>query len=633
MRKISVVIAAAACMLISQSAFAETAYWVSPQGSDLGSGTESSPFATVDKAREVIRKNKPSPMTEDIVVYIQKGTYYHENPITFTEEDSGTDGYNIIYKNAPDSLPEEVCLVGGTPAEEWIDNGNGIYYADVGENNVWTIYEDGVRGISARYPNLVVDEEFPMARAPYLYARSDGGRNSHSLLTYNDGEISKSAQNAIAKDSWSRLFIWSASGYDWYTDTIEVNAINKNTNTIYFTGETKYSPSSDDNRKVTDANGVKAGSRYFLMNTLAFLDQPGEFYMNPYKDRIYYKPRNAENLTNEKIIIPKVKTLLLVEGSSEETPVHNIRFEGITVQDTDFRDTSINSGKSTDGVLATTVGGAGNISLKNAENITVSGCIIKNSGLNGINLDDYCKHNTVENCLITNVGSNGINLHGKSLGTGDVNTQNVITNCRIDRAGELDSGGNGIVLRQSSSNTISHCYVTNTVRTGISLFGLSDISDFSGVYTSGNNISYMLFEDCMQDSGDDGVIYLNRTGNETYPHTNTFEQILIDGAKAHPQMLDMKPDGVYTDINSYGQKFKNVEVRNVARYSFVAYKFSGTSKYVTGHTFENVSWNGYNYTGELLSGSTIVGGKFDSSKMDYENIGLTDNFPFADYDI
>jgi len=630
MKKITAfIITAAALFVFAQSSFAATEYWVSADGNDNNPGTESSPFATIEKAKQTIRQTKPDNMTEDIVVYIKEGKYYHEKPVVFNEKDSGTDGFKIIYKNAPGAKPENVQLIGGVPATEWYCyNDDDIYYTDVGAVNVWTLYEDGQRAIPARYPNFVYDENYPMARAPYLYARSDKGENSTTYLTFDEGEIPSAYQAALLSESWAKLHLWSASGYDWYTDNIYINSINRITNKIYFTADrTKYSPSSDDNRNVRDENGVKAGSRYFIMNVRALLDAEGEFYMNPFKDRVYYKPRNTENLTNGSIIIPKVSTLLLAEGSSEEALVKNIQFEGLTIRDTNTGNISITSYASTGGVLGSTVGGAGNISLKNAENIVISGCIIKNSGKNGIYIDDYCKYNTVKNCLITNIGYNGINFHGKSLSAGDVNTSNTVTNCRIDKIGETDGSGNGIIIRQSSNNIISHCHITNTVRAGIGLYGISNISDYSGVYTYGNHISYMLFEDCIQDSGDNGVVYINRPGDKNIPHTNTFEQILIDGAKSHPQVLDVKPDGVYADIGAYGQVFKNIEVRDVQRYSFVSYKYD-SSTFVTGHTFENVSWNGYNFTGSLLQGSTVVGGEFDSSKMEYDKIGLTKDFPF-----
>jgi hypothetical protein len=64
------------------TAAVQAAYYVSPTGSDTNPGTESSPFQTITKARDVVRTiNKD--MTGDIFIYLRGGTYNITSTVTF----------------------------------------------------------------------------------------------------------------------------------------------------------------------------------------------------------------------------------------------------------------------------------------------------------------------------------------------------------------------------------------------------------------------------------------------------------------------------------------------------------------------------------------------------------------------
>ena len=64
--------------------------YVAPNGSDNNDGSESSPFATVQKAKETIRNmNAANSLPEGgVTVYLRGGTYYIDEGMTFTKEDS-----------------------------------------------------------------------------------------------------------------------------------------------------------------------------------------------------------------------------------------------------------------------------------------------------------------------------------------------------------------------------------------------------------------------------------------------------------------------------------------------------------------------------------------------------------------
>ena len=89
-----------------------TVLYVATDGSDANSGSKDSPFATVKKARDEIRRLKKENAlgSDGAVVYIREGNYNILDTIEFTEEDSGTANAPIVYRGYPD---EEVNFVGG----------------------------------------------------------------------------------------------------------------------------------------------------------------------------------------------------------------------------------------------------------------------------------------------------------------------------------------------------------------------------------------------------------------------------------------------------------------------------------------------------------------------------------------
>src|SRR6266487_4608795 len=66
-------------------------YYVAPTGSDGNSGTLETPFATIQRAQQAVRK-KPGP------VWLRGGTYYLPEKLVFTIEDSGSKVAPVIYQ-------------------------------------------------------------------------------------------------------------------------------------------------------------------------------------------------------------------------------------------------------------------------------------------------------------------------------------------------------------------------------------------------------------------------------------------------------------------------------------------------------------------------------------------------------
>lgn len=88
-------------------------FYVAPSGDDQNSGTETKPYATLERARKAIRALKETgalPDRNGSHVYLRSGQYRFSKSFALNEDDSGTLESPIIYSAYPD---EKVILTGG----------------------------------------------------------------------------------------------------------------------------------------------------------------------------------------------------------------------------------------------------------------------------------------------------------------------------------------------------------------------------------------------------------------------------------------------------------------------------------------------------------------------------------------
>lgn len=68
-------------------------------------------------------------------------------------------------------------------------------------------------------------------------------------------------------------------------------------------------------------------SAFYLTNAYELLDTPGEWYLDALQRKVYYMPRQGENMANADVEVPAVETLLRVEGTPDN-PVRDVTFTG-----------------------------------------------------------------------------------------------------------------------------------------------------------------------------------------------------------------------------------------------------------------------------------------------------------------
>jgi hypothetical protein len=97
-------------LLLAQPSSA-TDFFIATNGNDTNPGTRSKPFATLERAREAVRKLNPQAAPKSpITIHLRGGDYFRTNALELTALDSGTRQTLIIWQAAKG---ETVRLLGG----------------------------------------------------------------------------------------------------------------------------------------------------------------------------------------------------------------------------------------------------------------------------------------------------------------------------------------------------------------------------------------------------------------------------------------------------------------------------------------------------------------------------------------
>jgi hypothetical protein len=604
MKRIAMIPLACLCALMAcaTSAPVELMLYVHPErGDDSGKGTRQNPFQTVHRAQEAVREAVPG-MQGDIVVNLAPGEYRLTRSLKLTESDSGRNGFKVIYRSQEG--PGQARLLASFPLREWEEYRDGIWkhdldgYQALRSGAFTTLYEDGKRARVARFPNYVHRPEQPTAMGPYLLTedgspRPEEGERTAWLKYFPDDAP------PITEVTSMQVHIFEGGYRDWFRRMREVIFIDPDQRRIEYKGNY--------------VHGTLARARYFLANELAFLDEPGEFYLDRSDGVLYYMPFGEGHPDTLNINAPLLGRLIEMQGASREEPVENIVLDGLALEETDDYPAQDNwwgtdSGRE-DGAL---------IWMTYAQNIQILRCHLRNSGRHGIMIVGHNIGNLVEGSLIEHMGVNGVTFANHFEGTENRNEHNRIYNCRIGHVGESRCYAENIGVRNASYNEVSYTELHDSVRYAITLRGnttphLSSPEDPIGWIdfppTKGNHFHHLRIERVGQDSGDMGALHGANLNIPDGDAVNIFEQITVADTVPAPGLTDIPPDGIFLDWPKMAmhQVFRNIHIVRTEG----AHLRSNRRENADSSVKDNVSW--------------VAG--FQREGMAYDQIGVTGDFP------
>ena len=287
-------------------------YYAAPDGRDNGQCKEGAP-CSLDRAKQLARK-LAGKGKQDVVVELADGTYRLSSPLRFDAQDGGRNGHQVSWRAAPGAHP---VLTGALAVTGWTasDAGAGIYEADV------------PTGIDPRqlYVNGTLAPQASMQLA-----------NSDVTVTAT-GLTIKNPALAYLADLPDQGRIEFQSLGDFTNRYSPVGSISGDTITMA-------QPAWDNNTWGWDTvqNSFLAGPTWYLQNSLRFLDQVGEWYVDPTAGKVYYKPGAGVDPNGLDVELPRLETLVSV-GGTYDAPVSHLSFSGLTFTGTSWL------GPSTDG--------------------------------------------------------------------------------------------------------------------------------------------------------------------------------------------------------------------------------------------------------------------------------------------
>lgn len=403
--------------------------WVAPDGDDKNPGTKESPLASVDmaqrKARELRRLNDAS-VAEGIQIILKGGQYSLAEPLIFRPEDNGTPASPTRIIAAEGEKP---VLSGGVRIENW----------------------QPVRGVLKGLPQNanghVWAADIPVIGGRRLLFRQlwINGSKAVRASTLNDGKLPRILSvDKSAEEMWIPV-----PGFDpenigqlefvihqwWAIAILRVKSIRveKDKALVKF-----HQPESRIEFEhpwpapfIDEKKELNGNSAFYFTNALSLLNSPGEWYADLNGGKLYYWPREGEDLNAASCIVPVLEELVRVEGTTDH-PVKHIAFQGIAFGHSAWLRPSVKghvplqAGWSITEAYKLKIPGtpdkaglenqawierqASAVSVKNAHDIRFEKCSFEHLAATGLDFVTGTHHNLVDGCLFRDIGGTAIQM-------------------------------------------------------------------------------------------------------------------------------------------------------------------------------------------------------------------------------
>ncbi len=427
----------------------EVVFYVSTEGSDHNAGTKEQPFATLDKAMDTVQAIRSGGTDKQITVFLREGVYYLEKGIRIEGRAGGAENLPLVISAFKS---EEVILSGGKkiPLDRVVavedeevrarfspDVRDKIKQIDLkalgisgyGEmrnvgfatpyGTAWgEIFVNNKPMRLARWPNsgmIAVDRVLEAGSVP----RDDDFTGRGGVIGYDSTRIDRWADE---KDAW----ITGYFKYSWGDDMLKIASIDTKKKTITTASPAFY--------------GFASGQpyhRWYGINIMAELDEPGEYYIDREMGILYFIPAEEQ--------IESLKYSMLEEPF-------------ITLQGT--------SGISVSGIIFECSRGLG-IAMDHTQNTRIEGCTFRNLGSLGITvgkgIDPFAKrlHEGTGKPKSGIVGSLHQHLYANTTFNREGGQNNLITGCEFYQlgAGGVSLGGGNRLNLEAGNNVIENCVI------------------------------------------------------------------------------------------------------------------------------------------------------------------------------
>lgn len=460
-------------------------FWVGPAGDDSNPGTKNKPFVSLEKAREAVRQLRGNLPRQPVTIWLRGGDYFRTNALELLAVDSGTPQCPILwraYNEEPVRIVGGRLLSGFKPVTEAIVlarlekaarknvvqlNLRQLGLSDFGELKSRGFGRESVPAHCelffehrpmqlARWPNqgqFATIEGYPAASD----SKDDHGGNLGALA----GGFIYSGQRPRNWHETENLWVHGYWAYDWANSYEKVAVLDLEQRLV----------------KTTAPHGLygfRKGQRFYFLNVLEELDQPGEWFLERSTGVLYFWPPEKEAQQKEKRTEPEIILSLLGEPLLKLSGVSNVTFRGLTLEATRANAVEIHDGASN----------------------RLAGCLIRNIGNSAVVIKGGTGHGVIS-CDIVDTGDGGVSLTG-----GDRQTLtpggHYVENCHFERQGRWSKCYVPAVALSGVGLRAAHNLIHHHPHCAILFWGNDHVMEF-------NEIHHIALE-----TGDVGAIYTGR---------------------------------------------------------------------------------------------------------------------------
>lgn len=409
-------------------------------------------LASIEQAQVVVRKLKSQPKQQyqPIKIMLRGGTHFLPQPLIFELADSGSVIQPIIYQSYP---RERAVLSGGQLITGWrreTVNGIKMWTAQLPKtNDQWKfqhLWIDGKKRQRSRYPSH-----------GYLKIKKPHGRKGKKL-TDGNSQIEYFPEDLPDLNAIDFKGAEAVVMTRWTDSHIPLAKIDTSKRLLHF--------------RKTSVLKLAPGDLYYLENSLAWLDTPGEWYLDRQLGKLYYLPYPEEEINNIQAIAPRLDTLLVLKGDAGANKhVKHIKFKNLTFSHTDWHLPRFISGYNQNAwqVPAAVRATATNYCIWNQ-------CTFRHLGNHALELGEDCQNNRITYSSFFDLGGGGLKIghkhpHLSVFNPSRGNHHNLIVNNHIYGGGKFFHSAAAIAIVKSHENFIARNHIHDYYYTGITLMG------------------------------------------------------------------------------------------------------------------------------------------------------------------
>jgi hypothetical protein len=460
---------------------ADAAIHVSPHGDDRNPGTRAKPLASLEAARDAARALKRGgKMTgAGVTVWLHGGDYIRTRALDLSADDSGRPDRATTWRAWPG---EDVRWLGGRRLTGFRPLRDAAVLARLDPATRPHVVECDLRaqGISDfgtmasrgfGRPAVTAHSELFYDGAPMILARwPDEGRSETIAGFPEDGAENDGHGGKIGKleggffyagDRPSRwkdtgdLWVHGYWSWDWANSYERVTKLDAQRRHVF-------------TAPPMGLYGFRKGQRFYFLNVLEELDQPGEWFLDRKSGMLYFWPPKPLSASANVVLSLLDKPLVRMVGASH-VAIEGVRFEATR---------------------------ASAVEISGGERNRIAGCTIRNVGNWGVVIS-LGKDHAVVSCDIFDTGDGGVALDGgdrQTLAPGG----HFVDNCRFARQGRW-----------------SKCYVPAVAMSGVGLRASHNLiydHPHCAILFGGNEhlVEFNEIHHIAMETGDVGAIYTGR---------------------------------------------------------------------------------------------------------------------------